>query len=268
MTNKRDLYNVAKTLGIAGVTRTTSRADLETAINEKLGNAPIAEDATPGPDYARVIAQHGTEALATETGPAMAKPQDIPNLSPTGTWQGKRAKLKRTKTGHNDMEGAIFNWNGYPCIIPIDMPVDIPWPIYGIIQQCRGMNLEIRQEDDGKKVMNVKDISYFDKYPYQFMGVTPGTEHLPESPLEYVLDMYVEDFPDFTVRMWRQLCILFEINDETAEIKPGVGPEAEIIARRNTVHYLLNLPQEVDQAIRERIRDEKRGDIGMEAKAA
>jgi len=169
------------------------------------------------------------------------------------------------------MSGAIFNWNGYPCIIPIDTVVDIPWPIFEIIKNCVGMEMEIRQEDDPHdkgKVRNIKEIEYFDKYPFQFMGVTPGTEDLPESPWEYTLDAYVEDFPGFSVRMWRQLCILWEINDKQAKIVPGVEPDEEIRTRRNAIHYLLNLPQGAEAGMRRRVRNEKRVDIGLPAMAA
>jgi hypothetical protein len=139
------------------------------------------------------------------------------------------------------------------------------------MQQCVGMEMEIRQEDDPRdkgKVRNIKNITYYDKYHYQYKGVTPGTEDLPESPWEYTLDQYVDDFPGFTVRMWRQLCILWEISDAQAKIVPGVSPEEEMETRRNAVHYLLNLPQDADADLRQKVRDEKRSDIGLEERAA
>ena len=276
MSRKQELLKAAKTLGITTVNTKSTVDELTKAINEVLGTPDLGVDDQDEKDertasYAATIAKHGEEAVAKETGAVVAEVHNIPNLSPTGIWEGKRARLRRVKTGHNDMSGAIFNWNGYPCIIPIDKQVDIAWPIYEIIQNCVGMEMEIRQEDDLKdkgKVRNIKDITYYDKYPFQYMGVTPGTEDLPESPWEYTLNMYVDDFPGYSVRMWRQLCILWEINDEQAHIKPGVSPEEEIRTRRNAVHYLLNLPQDVELEIRARVRNEKRVDIGLPAMAA
>lgn len=274
MITKRELLTAAKTLGIKGVNTNTPNPEIQAKINAVLGSPDLGDDdqrKQTNESIVTSVAMHGEEAVAKETGAVLAGARDIPNLSPTGAWHGKRAKIKRVKTGHNDMGGAIFKWNGWPCIVPIDKAVDVAWPIFIIIQGCTGMNMEITTEEDPRdkgRVKNVKNITYFDKYPHQFMGVTPGTESLPESPLEYVLDQYVEDFPGYTVRMWRQLCILFEINDQLANIVPGAGPEKETKARMNAIHYQLNLPQGADLVMRKRIRDERRDDIGMEAKAA
>ena len=270
---KQELLKAAHGLGITGVNLNTRKDEIQSKINAVLG---VPDLDTHDQDHqveaiVATVAKHGEEAVATETGAVTAIGRNIPNLAPTGKWQGKRARLIRTKTGQNDMSGAIFNWNGWPCIIPIDVQVDIAWPIFEIIKMCRGMllDIELRVDPQNKgRVHNIKHIKYYDKYPFQFMGVTPGTEDLPESPIEYTLDMYVEDFPGYTVRMWRQLCILWEINDEQAKIKPGIGPEKEIESRRNAIHYALNLPMETSLEIRQRVRNEKRADHSMEAKAA
>jgi hypothetical protein len=272
----------AKILGISGLNENTPIDEIDKAINEKLGKSDSGDDNLDKrilDSHVATITKHGEEAVAKASGPVVADLMNIPNLSPTGQWEGKRAHLKRTKTGHNDMQGAMFNWNGWPCIIPIDKWVDVAWPIYEIIQKCRGMEMEIRQEEDPRnkgRVKNIKDISYFDKYPFTCIGVTPGTEDLPESPWEYTLDMYVKDFPGYTVRKWRQLCILWEISDDQANISAGMSPEKEVDVRRNSIHYHLNLPlaqseEKEDGAtleVREQIRNEKRSDIGMEAIAA
>lgn len=276
MSTKQKNLSAARMLGITGLTKNTPDEEVCQAIRAKLGDADLETndqdkqpDITPG--IVETIAKHGHESIATETGAVTASARNIPNLAPTGKWHGKRARLIRTKTGQNDMGGAIFNWNGWPCIIPIDVVVDVAWPIFEIIKLCRGMLMNIDAVIDPQNkanVHNVKEIQYYDKYPFQFKGVTPGTEHLPESPIEYTLDMYVDDFPHYTVRMWRQLCILWEISDDQANIKPGMGPEPEITARRNALHYALNLPMETSHELRQRVRDEKRDDHGMEAKAA
>jgi len=276
MSTKQELLQTCKILGVEGVNSKTTNDELRTAINAKLGNPDLDvndQDANneKTESYAAVIAKAGPESVASATGPVVSEAHNIPNLAPTGIWEGRRAKMRRVKTGHNDMNGALFNWNGYPCIIPLDSVVDVPWPIYEIIKNCVGMEMEIRQEDDPKdrsRVVNVKDITYFDKYPFQYMGVTPGTEDLPESPWEYTLDMYVEGFKGYSVRMWRQLCILWEINDAQANIKPGISPEQEIETRRNAIHFQLNLPMNAEPIIRRQVRNEKRVDIGLPAMAA
>jgi len=279
MSNMKELLKAAKILGIRGVNNQTPEDEVRRKVNEKLGNPETgiagfdgqAEVDARTDAFAATVVKHGEEAIASQTGAVTARANNIPNLSPTGQWEGKRARIRRVKTGHNDMNGAIFNWNGWPCIVPIDEDVDIAWPILGIIQQCTGMQMEITQDEDPRdaaRVHNTKHITYYDKYPFQYKGVTPGTEHLPESPWEYTLDMYVEEFPKYTVRMWRQLCVLWEISDKQAGVVPGIGPEEEMKLRNNAIHFALNIPQGADRPMRFRVRNEKRGDIGMEAKAA
>jgi len=279
---KRELLATARVLGIKSVNSNSTLPELRKAVNEKLGVPDLGthdDDPTVSQDlkdkrtdsYAALISASKDVEVATDFVASPPETLDIPNLAPTGRWGSRRARLKRTKTGHNDMSGAIFNWNGYICIIPLDVVVDVPWPILNIIRNCMGMNMEIRQEDDPRdkgKVMNIKEIQYYEKYPIQYMGITPGTEVLPASPWEYTLNEYVNGFENFTVRMWRQLCILWEISDSEAKIKPGVGPKDECITRCNAVHYRLNLPLEASADLRERIRGERWVDMGLTEKAA
>lgn len=270
------LLRSARMLGIKGLKEDSPVDEMIAAINEKLGNADSDFDDQESQDQrtasvADALATHGPEIIATESGATPAPPGSIPNLFPTGQWQGRKARIRRLKTGNNDIGGAIFRWNGWPTIIPIDTDVDVAWPIFEIIKNCRGMKMTIRQEEDSRdrgRVKNIQEPSYYDKYPFTFIGVTPGTEHLPESAWEFTLDQYVEDFPNFSVRMWRQLCVLWEIDDAQAGIKPGLAPEKESELRRNAVHYHLNLPTDANREIRLRIRNEKRSEIGMPAKAA
>lgn len=265
--NKEQLLECAYRLGIRGLTTENTNGMIMSKIAEVLGKPAIQEDGEEvSESLLNTIITAGPDTVAKESGPVLHRAQNIPNLTPTGVWHGKRARIKRPKTGTNDMNGAIFNWNGLICIIPIDVEVDIAWPIYEAIQLCNGMRMKIRQEEDPRdaaKVQNIKEIEYYRKYPYEFIGVTPGTEKLPESPWEYTLDMYVDHFPGFTIRMWRQLCILWEITNEVAGVRPGMKPRDEIRQRREAIHFDRNLPLSEDIALRMRVRNEKRADIHM-----
>lgn len=284
MTMKRqDLLKAAKTLGVA-IENTMTADDLRAAINAKLG-VPTdfqQDDDAKQPEtterqdrvtdsMAAVVNQAGPDAIATATGPVLAESNSIPNLTPNGRWEGKRAKVIRTRTGHMDMGGAIYRWNGWPTIIPINEEVDVAWPIYEIMKNTIGTNVSVRQKIDPDKPARVENIierSQYQKYPFSFLGVTPGTEHLPESPWEYTLDVYVEDFPGFTVRMWRQMCVMWEMSDRECGVEAGMNPDEEITVRRNAIHYKLNLPMTEDRELRARVRNQKRAEIGMTAKAA
>lgn len=281
MSTNAKLLETARLLGCKGVDKNTKKADLEAAIAETLG---ISTDSTAFPmtdeqvskrieSDADLITKHGEGAIAKPTGAVKVVPgtESIPNLSPTGIWQGKRARIRRIKTGNNDIGGAIFRWNGYPLIIPIGVEVDIPWPFLNIIEDAVGMTLTIDQEDDPNnkaRVINKQTKEFYQKYPIEMRGVTPGTENLPESPWEYTLDQYAAGFEGFTTRMWRQLCILWEISDADAGVKPGMDPEQEDQARSNAIHFKLNLAKTDDPRVRDQVRNAKRSDIGMASKAA
>jgi len=279
MSTREKLLTMVRALG-EKPSEDATEAELQSEIDRVLGepNIQIGSDeenaqanANQQGAVATALAKHGEQAVAKSTGAVLANSGNIPNLSPTGIWQGKRARLKRTPTGNNDMGGAIFGWNGYPTIIPLNQTVDIAWPIFIVIQNCVGMDMEITSEEEQKnktRIIKKTNITYVDKYPIQYMGVTPGTEQLPESPWEYTLDMYVDDFAGYSVRMWRQLCILWEISDAQAEVKPGISPDKEAEQRSNSIHFKLNLPKDAERIVRERVRDQKRSDISMEAKAA
>lgn len=275
MSDRNKLLAAATKLGCPGVGPRSTADELRAAIAEKLGDVQIPgaseEQANRVSDsYAEQIADDSME-VAGATGPVTAPAHNIPNLTPTGKWQGKRAKILRVKTGVADMGGAIFRWNGWPTLIPLDVECDVAWPIFEIIKNTVGLRAKIQQEVDPQnpaKVNNRVITSKYQKYPYQFLGVTPGTEDLPESGWEYTLDEYVNDFEGFTLRMWRQLCTLWEIADAEAGVKPGMNPDEELTVRRNSVHFKLNLPMEVDRSVRLRVRNQKRADIGMPAKAA
>ncbi len=268
--NKEQLLEIAYRLGIRDLVMEDSNAKISAAINEVLGKPIIEEDEIPE-SIAHSILSSGPDAVAKAGAQPNTNTKNIPNLTPTGIWHGKRCRLRRPKTGTNDMAGAIFNWNGFICIIPIDVEVDVAWPIFEAIKLCNGMKMKIRQEEDPRnpaRVNNVKEIDYYRKYPYEVIGITPGTEDLPESPWEYVLDQYVDNFPGFTVRMWRQLCVQWEISDNEAGVMPGMKPKQEVEARRNAVHFNRNLPVTTDLQMRMRVRNEKRADIHMRPKAA
>lgn len=271
-TERSKLLASAKKLG-AKVADDAQIDDIRRAINEKLG---FPDDNAENPagqtdEIANIIVDNPDAVAGELTNLPSDFRTNIPNLAPNGRWEGKRARIVRTRTGHNDMAGAIFRWNGWPTIIPIEVACDVAWPIYEAIRECRGTRASVRQVEhptDPGKVNNVVETTKYDKYPYQFLGVTPGTEHLPESALEYVLDQYAEDFPGYSLRMWRQLCALFELSDPRCGIKPGMMQEEEIKVRRNALHAELNLPMGANKGIRARIRDEKRSEYRMPARAA
>lgn len=269
MATRNELLKTAKTLGISSVGTSSSKEELRAAIQAVLGEPDSAADQASNDQVtdsiANVVAKHGEEAIATATGAVLAGANSIPNLSPNGKWEGKRARVLRTTTGQNDMGGAIFNWNGWITIIPIDTPVDVAWPIYEILKETVGVKVRVTQEQDGEKIKNVMHKTEYRKYPFQFMGVTPGTENLPEHAWEYTLDQYVEGFKDFTVQMWRQLCVLWELTDSGIGLGPGVSPTEEVKIRENAIHAHLNLPYGVPRETREVIRDQKRVNIGMKA---
>src|SRR3990172_9072330 len=113
MQTKQEYLAAAKVLGLKGLSMNSNLDELRSAVNAVLGLpdlTPTDQSNQQTDQVATIIAKHGHEAIARPTGPVVAPFGNIPNLAPTGIWEGKRARIRRVKTGHNDMGGAPFNW--------------------------------------------------------------------------------------------------------------------------------------------------------------
>jgi hypothetical protein len=167
MSDRNKLYAAATKLGCENINQRSTADELREAIAEKLGVVD-AEGSLPAGEardlhvmrttdsYAQQIADDNL-SVAGPTGAVVGGRDDIPNLTPNGKWQGKRARVVRVQTGNADMAGAIFRWNGWPTLIPISRECDVAWPIFEIMRNAVGVRGEVRQEFDPNRPGVVKN---------------------------------------------------------------------------------------------------------------
>lgn len=123
--------------------------------------------------------------------PKVGKLGKVPNLSPTGRWEGRRRRVQFARA--NNPEGTItLGWAGEqkwtiltPCV------VDMPYPYWETVRSrvlVDDLSDNVREYNYNKKKkvleVTVEPVST-PVYNYVDMGDTPGTEHLPVSYFEF-----------------------------------------------------------------------------------
>lgn len=115
----------------------------------------------------------------------------IPNLGPSGKWEGRMRRVKILNPDKNSEKKTVsLAWEGRPWDVLYDTVVDMPWPYW-----CQLKDAVHRDESSVDVVDWVKDkkgrlskIVTPVEYPvhnYQDMGDVPGTEDLPESYFDF-----------------------------------------------------------------------------------
>lgn len=115
----------------------------------------------------------------------------IPNLGPSGKWEGRMRRVKILNPDKNSEKKTVsLAWEGRPWDVLYDTVVDMPWPYW-----CQLKDAVQRDESSVDVVEWVKDkkgrlskIVTPVEYPvhnYQDLGDVPGTEDLPESYFDF-----------------------------------------------------------------------------------
>jgi hypothetical protein len=111
-----------------------------------------------------------------------------PGLAPTERWEGRRHRVQ-VHHGDDDKEHKAFvlQWNGDARAFPFDKVCDMPEPYFHILQHAVVKTVKqrpVKDEEGRLERMESYDVSK-PRYAYNYMGVTPGTEELPTSILDY-----------------------------------------------------------------------------------
>ena len=150
----------------------TAESTMRFKLCEKVGQSPSAEAAmTQRPD--NVISL-----------PRLKRPR----LSATDVWEGRRHRVLVNK-GRDDGERISFvlTWDGCPRAFEYGKPIDMPEPYFNILKMAKDGTVRQRsvKDEEGRLVRMESYDVWTPKFAYNYMGVTPGTEHLPGSILEY-----------------------------------------------------------------------------------
>lgn len=115
----------------------------------------------------------------------------IPNLRPTGKWEGRMRRVTIHKTDENTQSGAKrIGWEGILWTIAFDTPVDMPWPYWQSLINTdfiddRSDNVTKWVRDETGKLSCERTSRAIKTVRYTDHGDVPGTEHLPEDYVSY-----------------------------------------------------------------------------------
>lgn len=137
------------------------------------------------------------EAIA-EKAPAAVVPEKqqgigrIPNLTPTGEWEGRMRLVTIHKANPDSIEEAIsIGWEGCRWIVRYDEQLKMPWPYWEALKNAvtrdESSDKAVKWEKDASTGQLMKVINRIDKprYSYTDHGDVPGTESLPENYIEF-----------------------------------------------------------------------------------
>ena len=246
------LQDLALTLGLE---IDGTEKELRTAIETKLGNFGYVSEVDAFGSSEATRQNYGEHTLSNIMGgnievagmtdfatkyPKGAIPKLLPREIP---WGGRRMRMKRVRQTEDDMAGLVLQWNGSRFLFPLECEyADVPWPHYEILKNAKGKRLkQRRRQTESGQIEYVDNWIEVTSYPVQEIGVTPGTENLPRGMKEYIYEMYIEGFPDFTPMMWRQLTMAYDYNDANLAIKPSMPVPEQIKTRRQVLFDRLGM---------------------------
>lgn len=116
----------------------------------------------------------------------------IPNLRPTGKWEGRMRRVTLRKFSENSPDYAVtLGWEGVKWTPPMDVPVDMPWPYWQslyetdfIDDRSDAVTKWPRDEETGK-ISCIRTSRRLKTQRYEDHGDVPGTEDLPRDYAEF-----------------------------------------------------------------------------------
>ena len=197
----------------------------------------------------RKLQEHyGTFEKAASAAPAPRKTgRRPPNLRSVLNWEGKRYRIKAMATQENGERAYPVAWESEVFWIdPKAAYQDVPAPIFHSLNDAEGMTLSLKWKQE--RMETERTITKFKRFPFSLMGVTPGTENLPESLRQWYQrdceahDRYETEHRDNLERVWFNLTDGSHPNKEDkdrntefwrAEIRTLLGLSTEQIEDRD-----------------------------------
>jgi hypothetical protein len=111
-----------------------------------------------------------------------------PKLNATDLWEGMRYTVEvspnAANSGHKNF---MLTWDGVARAFPYKKKIDMPFPYYNVLKTSEDRQVKqrkIKDEDGNLEQMECYVVST-PRFSFQDYGVTPGTENLPNSMLDY-----------------------------------------------------------------------------------
>lgn len=149
------------------------------------------------------------------------------NLTPGGTWQGRRYRVSVSRPASmKGQQAHPFRWGGHLVMVPWNVNVDVPFPVYEILRNSRELHIDQERSQDKKGTATIINHKrYENRFQFNDMGITPGTEHLPKTQKEQFRKIAEGSkmFKDFgrsaLARMARRLGINYKQGIETEAVR-------------------------------------------------
>ena len=149
------------------------------------------------------------------------------NLTPNGKWEGRRRKVSVPKPENlKGQQAHPFSWGKHMVMVPWNVPVSVPYPIYEILRNGQSFQIEQERTTDKRgtpKIINhrVEEM----RFRYADMGDDPETLNRPTSQREQFRKVAeaTEYFKDWNraqlARLCKRLALRYERGIDTAEIR-------------------------------------------------
>ncbi len=113
-----------------------------------------------------------------------------PELKNIDSWGGKRMMVrvyKPSADADSPQEYFQVTWEGQKRYFAYNINVDLAWPHFQALKNAEKTRLDQEELKDNKGILTgIKNVwTPSPRYHFNVVGVTPGTENLPESTLEY-----------------------------------------------------------------------------------
>lgn len=174
-----------------------------------------------------------------------------PNLTSLKRWGGKRYRI-RALPQDQSRGGARripIGWEGEVFLLDPKKPFqDVPAPVFHNVADSQARQLLLEWNASEKRMDRTWHV--YARFPIQFMGPTPGTEHLPEDLREWLQrdaiahDNYASEGRDTLERVWALLTDGQHPNDRDRDREIGYW--------RREVQQLLGLtPEQLEPRVEE-----------------
>lgn len=178
-----------------------SREEMDKAYEIKKGHASpmIDDEALRIALVAMYQPEEESGAVATTLPPSHGDPVQkqrvganrIPNLRPTGPWEGRKRRVTLLKPDEHTRSGAKrIGWEGVLWTIKYDEPVDMPWPYWQALLNTdflddRSEKVTKWDHDEEGRLTCERTSRKMVTIPRIDHGDVPGTEHLPVDYSDY-----------------------------------------------------------------------------------
>lgn len=127
---------------------------------------------------------------------------EMPNVTSVGRWGGRRYDVTVFAPADEKAKFLPIGWEGDPLYVKFGELTHLPEPHYHSLNNAKIKSFEIsaRPSHEGAQRSETERVQHV--YPFSCTGVTPGTEHLPGSLLEWY--QWRAEAKDYFARYTRQ----------------------------------------------------------------